>query len=97
MGAQEFEHTGYGDTAEAAFASAIEEAGYEHGHGGYSGTIVEKQSFRMIDCAEDLDMINATMEDCMQDAGHWVQDKWGDAGCIKVREGTYLFFGWASS
>lgn len=25
-----------------------------------------------------------------------IDDKWGDAGCIALGEGKYLFFGWAS-
>jgi len=38
-------------TARAAFDGAVEDAKYEHGHGGYTGTIAEKQSFVMIDPA----------------------------------------------
>jgi hypothetical protein len=26
-----------------------------------------------------------------------VDDKWGPAGCIDMQDGTFLFFGWASS
>ena len=93
----EFEHTGQGATAQEAFANAVKEAQYDSGHGGYTGTIAEKHSFRMIPCVEGLDEISAKMEECLQDENHFVQDKWGDAGCIKVRDGVYVFFGWASS
>jgi hypothetical protein len=36
-------------TAADAFRAARDEALYEHGHGGYSGTIAEKHSFEVID------------------------------------------------
>lgn len=26
-----------------------------------------------------------------------IDDKWGDAGCIDLGDGWFLFFGWASS
>ena len=26
-----------------------------------------------------------------------VDDKWGPAGCVRLEEGTFYFFGWASS
>ena len=45
MGATTFSHIAYGKTAREAFAQAQDQAGWEHGHGGYSGTIVEKPGF----------------------------------------------------
>lgn len=45
MGACIFTTTATGDTAQAAFANAVNDAAWEHGHGGYTGTIAEKQSF----------------------------------------------------
>ena len=41
MGACEFGTTSEGATAKEAFKRAVEDAQYEHGHGGYSGTIAE--------------------------------------------------------
>ena len=48
MGACNFECTVQGKTAGEAFRSAIEEAQYDHGHAGYSGTIAEKNDYVMI-------------------------------------------------
>lgn len=45
MGADNFETRATGRTAREAFRSAREEAGYESGHGGYSGTIYEKHEY----------------------------------------------------
>lgn len=41
MGASEFMTTAKGRTAEEAFRAAREEALYEHGHGGYTGSVGE--------------------------------------------------------
>lgn len=42
MGACEFTQTAYGRTEAEAFDSAVRDAQYESGHGGYSGTVAEK-------------------------------------------------------
>ena len=48
MGAYEFSTVALGKTPEEAFRMAVEDARYEHGHGGYTGTIAEKQDFILI-------------------------------------------------
>lgn len=97
MGAQEFWHTAKGKTAQEAFNNAREEALYDYGHSGYSGTIAEKDSFKVIPCEQKEEAVDAKMKQCMENENHFVQNKWGDAGCIKVRDGVFVFFGWASS
>lgn len=47
MGAAQFRHFASGKKPEDAFASLVAAASYEHGHGGYSGTIAEKHSFKL--------------------------------------------------
>lgn len=47
-GAQDFWTVGVGKTADEAFHAAVEKAGYEHGHGGYTGSIAEKDGFILI-------------------------------------------------
>ena len=47
MGATTFITVGWGRGAREAFNAAVEHAQYEHGHGGYSGTIAEKHSFTL--------------------------------------------------
>lgn len=45
MGATNFEVIATGKTAREAFLSAVDEARYWNGHGGYTGTIAEKPGF----------------------------------------------------
>jgi len=45
MGATTFRHTATGRDAIEAFLTAKEEAYWERGHGGYTGTIAEKDRF----------------------------------------------------
>ena len=42
MGATNFCDIGKGRTIEKAFAAAVDQAQYDHGHAGYTGTIAEK-------------------------------------------------------
>lgn len=48
MGACGFGDTAAGRDAQDAFNTAVRDAQYENGHGGYSGTIAEKSSFTLI-------------------------------------------------
>jgi hypothetical protein len=45
MGATSFSAVGVGRDVREAFNNAVEEAHYENGHGGYTGTIAEKPSY----------------------------------------------------
>ena len=98
MGAHTFFTRASGEDVESAFRSAVEEARYHHGHGGYTGTIAEKNSFIRIpddevgDC-EPREYANHLINN--QDSR--IDSKWGPAGCIHVEDDVYLFFGWASA
>lgn len=59
MGAQTFEQFQTGDDVFAAFERAVEAAAWEHGHGGYTGTLAEKDSFVVID--KDGDTVHAKL------------------------------------
>jgi hypothetical protein len=48
MGAATFETYRDGADVSAAFRNAVEEAGWEYGHGGYTGTIAEKDDYVII-------------------------------------------------
>lgn len=48
MGADNFATFSTGDTAKEAFFQEVEEAHYWYGHGGYTGTIAEKDEFIML-------------------------------------------------
>jgi hypothetical protein len=96
MGAESFITSSMGKTADIAFHSAVEEALYECGHGGYTGTIAEKDSYVEIPlpkCTDGFEEANRLVE--IDDPR--ISDKWGPAGCFNLGKGRYLFFGWASS
>lgn len=99
MGAETFfTHAAEGDTAEAAFKAAVEQAQYDYGHAGYTGTIAEKDSFTVIETgAANLSVAEEKADALLRDDDPRISDKWGPAGAIGVVDGTWLFFGWASS
>ena len=96
MGASEFTHIAKGKTAREAFTSARESAQYNCGHSGYTGTIAEKDTFVKIEVPEGQNAREYAKQ-LLEKDDERISDKWGPAGCIKVKEGEYLFFGWASS
>ena len=102
MGASEFDVTVSATTAEKAFSAAVEEARYESGHAGYTGTIAEKHSFKILSngCRNPLDFIEKVVED----ESHGYGDKYGPALCVCLGPDEanrdlkrFRFFGLASS
>ena len=97
MGATVFSCSAKGKDANEAFSVACSEALYEYGHGGYTGSIAEKSSFRLVPLHESVikdkvlffDKIRRLIDDEFS-------DKWGPAGCVELTPGEYYFFGWAS-
>lgn len=55
MGANTFWMISEGKTASEAFAAAVREARHMHGHGGYTGTIAEKNDFVVIDIVAETE------------------------------------------
>ena len=88
MGATDFSVKVMAKTAREAFQKAVEEAKYEYGHGGYTGTIAEKDSFQMISVPHGKDPEDYAFHLIVNDSR--VSDKWGPAGCIllKTHEST---------
>jgi len=95
MGAEVFYHKVKAKSAEKAFSNAIDEAHWHHGHAGYTGTIAEKGSFVMIPLPKDKDPYEYANELIDADDSR-INDKWGAAGCFKLANGEFFFFGWAS-
>ena len=93
MGASEFIVSCQAKSAREAFKNLVEEAEYENGHGGYTGTIAEKHSYKMVTPRPDESP--AACIDRHMDADTF-GDKWGPAGCVEGPPGTYTFFGCAS-
>lgn len=96
MGACTFWVEAEGKTAREAFDAAVKEARYNHGHGGYSGTIAEKSGFTTISVPAGKDAHDFAGE-LLDACDSRVDDKWGPAGCVALGNGKFLFFGWASS
>jgi len=101
MGAEDFEH--YVETEQSledTFNDLVEQALYDHGHAGYSGTIAEKPAVRLYPTTMTLDQAAQFIA-----GGSWWDnhDKWGEAEAIAVTEGSggprvgWYIFGYASS
>ena len=102
MGADVFFTNASGKTAQEAFNEAVDQARYDYGHAGYTGTLAEKDDFAMVAVPDGEDP-EKYADSLIDDCDYRIDDKWGPAGCIqtKVDEDTgvktFLFFGWASS
>lgn len=110
MGAAVFEQYADGTDVVVAFADARRAAADEHGHGGYSGTLAEKDNYVVVTHQSmSLDQARQLARDLIDRQDRRINDKWGPAGAIPVRSSTvqadtvrtspdgWLFFGWASS
>lgn len=114
MGACSFEtHVKVNKTTsdQDAFTSAREQAQFDSGHGGYTGTLAEKSSFTMIarvKSRENADRIISALYNTTgpgvhtyrEEAAQVIDDKWGPAGAIRypidrTTDGI-VFFGFAS-
>ena len=100
MGAQQFENKVSAKSAREGFDLLVEEAQYESGHGGYTGTIAEKSDYKMV-TPKTGESPEECVERCLEDDDHFCQDKWGSSACVDFGETegvhTFVFFGWASS
>jgi hypothetical protein len=88
MGADSFINHGPGTDPKDIFYDLVSQVAHEHGHGGYTGTIAEKDNFiivpnqpvRLLD--EALLWADKQLGDYESDA-FW-QDKWGPAAAIPI-------------
>ncbi|MFW6016038.1 MAG: hypothetical protein ACOCRK_06335 [bacterium] len=85
MGATDFYQVYEGKNAEEAFNKAVKDAQYYHGTSGYTGTIAEKYSFIEISLPEGKDP-REYAEDLVYNEDPRINDKWGPAGCIEIKE-----------
>lgn len=94
MGAAEFYCEAFGATASDAFKNAQKDARWALGNEGYTGSVAEKSTFKIVHPKR-----GESVEECVvrHENDATFDDKWGPAGCIKIREGSYAFFGVASS
>jgi hypothetical protein len=76
MGAANFHSEGKGASAAEVFDQLVEQAAWDHGHGGYTGTIAEKTGFVTYPLPAD---ITADMLDGALSSFHWIEeDRVGD-------------------
>ncbi|WP_432158563.1 hypothetical protein [Streptomyces sp. bgisy153] len=98
MGAYDFITPGSGQDVENAFLDAKEDAAWEFGHGGYTGTIAEKSDFVLVaDSPMSPDAAEKYAQHLLETDDERIRDKRGPAGAIPVDDGTWLFVGYASS
>ena len=83
MGAETFKTVAFGKDATDAFWAATERAAYMHGHGGYTGTIAEKDRFMLIPLPPGI-AAETYAETLIENRDSRVDDKWGPAGCIEI-------------
>jgi hypothetical protein len=87
-----FEQYADGADVEAAFNAARDAALDEHGHGGFTGTVAEKDDYVVIThTLTDLDSAAALARDLINRDDQRIADKWGPAGAIPVRQPTRSF------
>lgn len=96
MGAQMFTTYAKGGSAKDAFWHAVNDALAEYGNDGYTGTMAEKAEFVMIDLPPG-ETPDERARYLLINNDPRISDKWGPAGCIDCGDGTFLFFGSASS
>lgn len=85
MGAETFMTTAFGQTVDEAFRSAVEDAEYRHGKAGYTGTIAEKSSFKVIPDSEHKGKQKRKYaRQLINDGDKRIQSKIGPAGAINL-------------
>jgi hypothetical protein len=89
MGAETFDHYAEGADPQVAFQSTREQALHEHGHGGYTGSLAEKDDYVVI-TREPMTATEAEAlaDDLINREDPRVSDKWGPAGAIPVKAET---------
>ncbi|MCW6004303.1 hypothetical protein K1W54_06870 [Micromonospora sp. CPCC 205371] len=89
MGAATFNQYADGSDPDAAFDTARDDARHEHGHGGYTGTLAEKDGYVIITATPmDPEQAQTLAADLIDRADPRIDDKWGPAGAIAVRQPT---------
>ncbi|WNV83091.1 hypothetical protein [Umezawaea sp. Da 62-37] len=94
MGAQTFITYAEGADVDAAFRATVEQAEYEYGHAGRSGTIAEKNGYVVINGGPLSPGDAAALANTLIDgADRRIDDKWEPAGAIAVLGGIRTLSG----
>ena len=95
MGAEQFEQFQAGEVLDSAFTIAREQALYDYGHAGYTGSLAEKTEVVLRGNAATRKEADIFAEHDLRDNRH---DKWGPAWAVQISEPKgFLFYGYASS
>jgi hypothetical protein len=102
MGAERFDVFQEGTNAKEAHQAAFEQAGWDYGHRGYTGSLAEKPKFEIRNGGKALTKAEAEAfaERDLDENDH---DKWGPAWAVPVRAEDsekvigFLFYGYASA
>jgi hypothetical protein len=97
-GGDEFVMFGRGTNAKKIFNDLVEDARFEYGSGGYSGSIAEKDGFKI----RSHTPMTRAQANAFIDRDIDQNDKWGPAFAVPIASKTgkvegYMFYGWASS
>ena len=85
MGAEAFTTYAEGADVAAAFRAAVEQAQYDYGHAGYTGSVAEKDEYIVIDSPPlSENDAEALADKLIRDNDERICDKWGPAGAIPV-------------
>jgi hypothetical protein len=93
MGACEFEVYSTGETVHQAYLDAVGNARHEWGHGGYTGTIAEKNGFKVFDIGHmDIADFQRIIGQCidpenkaMMDSNKAMSEEWVNKGIENFR------------
>ncbi|MFF0742133.1 hypothetical protein ACFYVL_17220 [Streptomyces sp. NPDC004111] len=101
MGAIEFTEKGSGPDLQTAFHNAVEDSAHQNGHGGYTGSLAEKDSVTLIDSTiRPLKEAEQLANQLIRHFDPRINDKWGPAGALEYTTDedtrSWIFFGFAS-
>lgn len=98
MGAEYFTQNARGETAQKAYETARDQALFEHGHMGYTGSLAEKDGFTLLTLPPEFRGRPYDFIEHLEATSHpLINDKWGPACCVQIGPEQYTFFGYASS
>lgn len=84
MGAEYFTAYQDGTDVQKAFDDAVEHAQYEDGNGNYTGTVAEKDSYKVVTLTPMLLAEAQAYAADLTETDEGLADKWGPAGAIPV-------------
>jgi hypothetical protein len=95
MGAQDFRSIGKGRSAKEAFGAARDQASWQYGHGGYTGSIAEKDGFVEYQMPEGLtvdefaqlvqEIPSSPLEERTVFSSEWAARRYGEKALLREK------------